>query len=117
MVVSGQFENVIVGWIALLPIGILAGYLQTRNLAVLANRELGQIKIPGSSNTLIIILLTFSVKYFAGFMNSQYPAIAHGNVFQLVIFSLSGFFTGIFIGRMIVYLYRYNTMKESELTA
>ena len=117
MALSGRFETVIVGWIALLPFGMLAGYIQTRRFDIQVNRKLGRIKIPGTISTLVIIALTFSFKYFAGFMNAVYPDIANGNVFQPTIFAVSGFFTGIFVGRMILYLHRFNTSAESDVIA
>jgi hypothetical protein len=116
LVTSGQFESKIIGWLAALPVGILIGCLQTRRLDIKVDREHSRIRIPGTISTVIIIILTFSAKYYSGFMNSQYPAVAQGIIFVIVMSSISGLFAGILAGRMALYLYRYTTREESALT-
>jgi len=87
------FENVIVGWIALLRSVILAGYLQTRNLAVLANRELGQIKDPRNRQILSSkFFLRFSSKYFAGDLWITHTLQLRTGMFSNGYISLVGYF-------------------------
>ena len=88
-------------------IGSFIGYILVKKTNIKVDGNI--ITIPGSWQTIILIILTFAVKYVFGYMNAVYPVLAMEHI-KLEIF-LSGLFSGLFLGRGGFYCYKVLIQK------
>lgn len=98
-------------------IGFLVGVLLTFDHHYKVDHKNLLILIPGNWTTLILILVIFSSKYYSGYMLSANPQIVHNFNFMLIMLSLTGICTGLFIGRFTCYLYHFFTETSVNLKA
>ena len=92
-------------WIISLVSGSLIGWWIIHKWNIQIDRERKTLTLPGTWSTLWLILIIFSVRYYFGFYYATHPAIPHSMFLTDII--VSGVITGIFIGRSLNYLYRY----------
>ncbi len=95
--------HLLIFWIGGMIIGSLLGWLSVRAWEVYVDRRLELITLPGTSSTLILILLIFAVRYFFNYSYAVHPHSAPH--YYIADASISGLVTGIFIGRSL-HLYR-----------
>lgn len=107
-------------WSIAIILGVVLGYLQMSRYTFEIDRVHRLIKIPGTWTTLVFILIIFVSKYYFSYQLSVDPAIVHETTFKYLMLGLSGVFTGLFIGRLICYLYQFmknpsvNLIKQSD---
>jgi hypothetical protein len=93
-------------WIAAITIGVLLGrYLMSRlDFRIDAS---AMIHLPGSRSTLILSMIFFIVKYGLGVTYAVNPIMRSDLMVQGFDVMVSGFISGIFIGRFGYIVYRY----------
>lgn len=93
-------------YLSSLILGIMIGLLLIKNLQIKFDRDHNLIRLPGTFSTLILILITFSTKYYFGYLLSTAPSIAKNPLFIISQLGMSGVCSGLFIGRLICFLFR-----------
>lgn len=63
------------------------------------------VQLPGSYWTLIVLMAFFVVKYFFGYISATNPT--HYNDIKIFELSISGIFSGYFLGKAICYLMKF----------
>lgn len=117
LVVSFQINMFSVStWIVSIVIGVIFGWLLVYKQQLKVDRKHLLIEVPGSWQTLILALLIFSSKYYFGYELDVDPNLAEQTVFEFSMLSISGTITGLFIGRVICYIYRLKTLTSVDLT-
>jgi len=102
-------------YILFLLCGLIIGWLLYKNIKIRADKTNHLIALPGSSLPLILILIAFSKGYYFGYESSVHPEYLTQHWFILLSLITSGFFSGIFIGRAAVFLFKYKNAKHEEL--
>ncbi len=105
----------ITGFIVPTLLGLGLGFWQIWRLHLKVDKKRKLLHIPGSWVTLILVLIIFSSKYYFEYSETMNPLIVEEVGFVLSMLAISGLCTGIFIGRVICYLYRFRTMMHEEL--
>lgn len=98
---SISFSTVNAGvWLVGILIGAyLLGWLPYQRLRISADPKTKLLTIPGSWFTLVLLLVTFAVKYAIAVVLATHQEISAHSVYVLMI--VSGVFTGAFVGRLI----------------
>ena len=96
-------------WLSTLLLGALLGWFQFRMFKIKAIKEEAKLYLPGTWSLLILILISIALKFY--FINSANTFDAHVLTqpkFAGWLFSLYGFFTGLFLGR---FFYSWRCLK------
>jgi hypothetical protein len=96
-------------WLLALAAGATLGMWLLRHALVSVDRTLGIIHRPGDGTVLPLILLAFGIKYGLGVIGAMTPALLQNTGFWVLEVVASGGFTGIFLGKYVVYLRAYFT--------
>lgn len=102
-------------WSLGILIGAIFGYIQTYRYKLKIDKENGLLEIPGTWSTLVIISVIFIAKYYISYELAVDPAIINENVFEISALLVTGVCTGLFIGRLCCYLYRFQTENSVSL--
>jgi hypothetical protein len=102
-------------FLGFLVVGCFIGWLIYKNIEIKADKEKKQIFIPGSYMPLILIIVAFSKGYFIGYTTAVHPELVKTFWFTFGVATVSGIFSGMFIGRTAIYLYKYNKAEHQEL--
>lgn len=102
-------------WTFAIIAGALLGWLQVYSTSIKVDRTHYLIAIPGSWTTLIIILIIFTTKYYFSYQLAVDPALATQTFFEFLVLAVSGACTGLFVGRLLTYLYRFKTLPSTHL--
>lgn len=94
-------------WIGCLAVGAWLGWHLVRHVSVKSSTHGPVITSPGGPLTLILILAIFFVKYFFGFTYATNPLASTDIGFVRADIILSGFLTGMFVGRALHYWYKW----------
>ncbi len=70
-----------------------------------------QITLPGSSFTLIFVMIIFASKYYFCYTTVAHPEVAYTLAFKIMKFAFSGGLTGLAIGRIACYIERMQQAK------
>lgn len=104
-------------WSLAVLVGILLGYWQVYRYNVQVDKKQWLIRLQGTWSTLIVILIIFGTKYYFSYALAVDPQRASQTAFEFSMLAVSGACTGLFIGRLICYLYRMKTNIHIDLTA
>lgn len=102
-------------WAVAILIGMALGWIQVHRYSLQVDMKNLLIQVPGTWSTLIIILIIFIAKYYFSYELSVDPQLAQQTIFEICALAISGIFTGLFIGRLICYLYRLKTSESVTL--
>lgn len=105
----------IMTWSAAILLGAALGWIQIYRHALKIDKIHYLVRVPGTWSTLIFILIIFATKYYFGYELSVDPKLAEQSLFEFSMLAISGVFTGLFIGRLICYLYRFKTNSSVDL--
>lgn len=105
----------ILTWFASILIGMVLGWIQIYRYKLKVDKKNVLIQIPGTWSTLITIMIIFIAKYYFGYELATDPALAQQTMFEMSALLISGVCTGFFIGRLICYLYRFQTSHSVDL--
>jgi len=102
-------------WSGAIALGAALGWIQIHRYALKVDKTHYLVQVSGTWSTLIFILIIFATKYYFGYELSVDPKLAEQTLFEFSMLTISGIFTGLFIGRLICYLYRFKTNPSIEL--
>ena len=102
-------------YILFLILGLIVGWMLYRNIKIRADKVKHLIALPGSVLPLILILIAFAKGYYFGYESAVHPEYLKQHWFTLLTLITSGFFSGIFIGRAAVFLYKYKNAQHEDL--
>lgn len=97
-------------------LGTVGGWLLVRNVDLQFDHKQHLVKLPGTWTTLILISVIFSTKYYFGYSLTINPTLAQDTHFELMMLSVSGFCTGLFLGRLAGYLIRRKNASHCDLS-
>jgi len=102
-------------WLTAIAIGTLCGWLLVSRLKLRTDRTRYLIEIPGSWDTIILIAILFSTKYYFGYSLARDPQLLQDTMFELSMLATSGASTGLFIGHFTRYTVRLFAGPSVEL--
>ncbi len=102
-------------WLIAIIIGVGLGWLQVFRSVIQVDRPNKLVKLPGTWTTLVIIIIIFACKYYFGYELGVDPLKAEQTGFEFSMLAISGLCTGLFIGRLICYLYRLKNDSSVDL--
>ena len=102
-------------YILFLFLGLIAGWILYKNIKIRADKKNHLIALPGSVLPIILILVAFAKGYYFGYELAVHPEYLKQHWFTLLTLITSGFFSGIFIGRAAVFLYKYKNIQHEDL--
>ena len=105
-------------WGSAMLIGTLFGWAEVyrQHMHIRVDKVKHLIQVPGSWITLALILIIFASKYYFGYELDRDPELIHQNAFEYSMLIVSGTCTGLFIGRALCYLFKYNNTEHMDLT-
>jgi len=103
-------------YLMFLAIGCCLGWFLYRKMQIKADKIKKIILIPGSIIPLILIIFGFCQGYFMGYETAVHPEIFHIVWVSILMVSISGILSGIFIGRTALYLHKYIAAKHEDLS-
>lgn len=104
-----------VSWLAAMLAGSLIGWWQVKRLDIKIDKRHSLIQIPGSWDTLIVVLIIFIAKYYFGYEKAINPVFTTQLEFKVGMLLLAGVCTGLFLGRLFSYLRLYKNTVEVDL--
>lgn len=105
-------ELIISSWIITMLIGILLGWWQVQHLDIQVDKKRLLIQIPGTWSTMYILIIIFVTKYYFGYEQATNPILTEQLGFKVSMLAVSGVCTGLFIGKLIGYLYHFKNSTE-----
>lgn len=96
-------------------LGLCLGFWQIWRLHIKVDKKRKLLHIPGSWVTLILVLIVFSSKYYFEYTETINPLVVEQIGFVLSMLIISGLCTGIFLGRLVCYTYRFATALHEDL--
>jgi hypothetical protein len=113
---SFNLSDLTVGiWAISIIVGAAIGFIQIYRLKLKVDRKNLLIKVPGTWSTLILVLIIFASKYYFGMELAMDPNFAHQSIFEFTMLAISGLFTGMFVGKLLCFIYRMKTNKSVNL--
>lgn len=88
-------------WLGAIFLGIGIGWLQYYSLRIKAVRNEEKLYVPGTWGLLIIVLVIFAIKFYFGYELTIDPSLFLQAKYSFWLLSVYGFFTGLFLGRLI----------------
>jgi hypothetical protein len=104
-------------WTIALLAGVSLGFYQVFVYQLQVDKKRLLIKVPGSWSILIWILFIFVSKYYFNYQLAVSPNMALHTGFAFSLLATSGVITGLFIGKLLCYLYRFFTLAQTDLTS
>jgi hypothetical protein len=102
-------------WIVAMLAGSLFGWWQVKRLNIKIDKKGSLIQIPGSWDTLLVILIIFIAKYYFGYEKATNPVLVAQLNFKISMLVLSGVCTGLFLGKLFGYMSHYKDDTEGDL--
>jgi len=109
-----NFFNSLV-WICSTIIGVLLSLILFKNIKISADKKNNLLKLPGSYSTLILILVSFSIKFYFGFQIGKDPNVLKDADFFYRYIMGSTISFGIFLGKTFLYLYKFKKAESTDL--
>lgn len=102
-------------WLAAVAAGIIIAWVWNESLLIRADKRKHLIQLPGTLSTLIFALSIFAIKYFFGYMAVTHADICAIPIFIYIKLILYGGISGLTIGKMLQYLYKYYHAESVHL--
>jgi len=113
---SFDFSFPILGvYIVALLLGMIIGFLLTKNSKIKFDHYQKLVKLPGTFSTLFLTLIIFSSKYYLGYSLATNPTIASKTFFIISQLGIMGICSGLFIGRSTGLLYEKSNASHEAL--
>ncbi|SEQ41748.1 hypothetical protein SAMN05428969_3003 [Devosia sp. YR412] len=95
-------------WLVGIALGAAVGWGIVSRYEIVPNRAAGTLHHPADYTLLPLLMLTFAVKYGFGVVAAVSPDLLQETTFRIADLTLSGLFTGIFIGKFARYVWVWN---------
>jgi hypothetical protein len=102
-------------WILFVFVGTLIGWRSSLHLSILADKHRKLIRLPGSTSTLIWIILIFAIRYYFGFIHVTHPESLKNPFYTYPDILLSATVIGFFLGRALHYTCAYIKAPHTDL--
>lgn len=96
--------------------GLIVGWWQVFRYGLRIDKKHQLIQIPGTWSTLIVVLVMFATKYYFSYAYVTNDPVVSTALFEHSALIIFGMGTGFFLGKLLCYLYRFNTLEHSDLT-
>jgi len=94
--------------------GMGGGWLLISNLNLKFDKYRGLIQVPGNWSTITLIMFVLSAKYYFGYSLAVNPEISQDPNFKILMLTVSGVCSGVFLGRLFCFLFRNsNALHEN----
>jgi hypothetical protein len=105
-------------WSSSILIGISIGWIDVyrKYTQIKVDKQKHLIEVPGTWVTLSLILIIFTSKYYFSYELAVDPTLSNQTWFEVSMLTVSGICTGLFIGRLLSYLYKYAKSNHTSLT-
>ena len=105
-------------WACAILLGAIIGWVEVYRYFQLIKIDKKQhlIKLPGSWATLVLVIIIFASQYYFGYEIAVDPALINQTWFEYSMLTVSGFATGVMIGRMLCYVYKYQNSSHTTLS-
>lgn len=119
--VESLHSNISLDWfvtgifLTALLIGILCGWLQAAHQSLKFDKEKKLMRIPGTWNVLIFILIIFAIKYSLGFELALDPELIHNTWFEIAFVGITAWCTGLIWGKTLCYVKRMYVDPHTDL--
>lgn len=104
-------------WLAGIAVGAAIGWYILSRYTIVADRPAGVLHRPADNTLLPLLIATFAVKYSFGVISATSPQLLAETGFRIADLALSGFFTGIFIGKFIRYAWIWRSAPLPAVNA
>lgn len=104
-------------WLLGIALGAGIGWLIVSRYAIVADRAARLLHRPADNTLLPLLLVTFAVKYVFGVIAAVSPDLLVQPGFRIADLTLSGLFTGIFIGKFIRYAWLWRSAPMPAASA
>ncbi len=104
----------ILTWLMSVGIGFAFGMLRMASLNIGIDRKAGTFELPGSSIPLIASLLVFGIKYILSVLTAIRPETLSAPWFLIVDVGMTGFFAGLFAGRLFGLWRKYKSAASTD---
>lgn len=102
-------------WLTALIAGIAVAWLMNDSLLIRADKRKYLIQLPGSKSALLLVISIFAIKYFFGYMAVTHADTCTTPLFIYIKLMLYGGISGLTIGKMLQYLYKYYHAESVNL--
>lgn len=102
-------------WSCAIFFGLMLGWGQIYHYVLRVDKKYHLIKIPGSWSTLVIVIAMFMAKYYFSYELVTNTLFVRSPIFESSALAIFGASAGFFIGKLLCYLYRFKTLKHSNL--
>lgn len=102
-------------WLGSVMVGVILGWWQISLWRIQTDRRHFLVRVPGNWSTLILILIIFATKYYFSYQLAVDPQLLDQTWFEFSMLAISGLCTGLFIGRLLCFLYRMKTGPQVDL--
>lgn len=102
-------------WLCAILFGLMLGWRQIYHYVLRVDKEHQLIQVPGTWSTLTIVLAMFAAKYYFSYELVTNALFVSSPVFKNMALIIFGVAAGFFIGKLLCYLYRFKTLRHSNL--
>jgi Family of unknown function (DUF6622) len=111
----GLTANTVALWAFSTVFGIIIGWFLVYPLKLRCDHQNKLIEVPGSWSTLVIIMMIFASKYYFGYALSVDPNLVNNTNFEIALLGVTGICSGLFVGKLLCYVYRLKTNPHTVL--
>ena len=102
-------------WLLSIIIGAFLSFVIFKNIQVGADKKNNLLKLPGSYSTLVLILISFSIKFYFWFIIAKDPILLKDSMFFYRYILATSLSFGMFLGRTLLYFYKFKKTDSTSL--
>lgn len=102
-------------WLLTIFFGVCLSLVVFNKTQIVADKKNNLLKLPGTYSTLILILISFAIKFYFGFQIGKDPSVLKDTSFFYRYIMATTISFGIFLGRTFVYFYKFQKAESSNL--
>lgn len=106
----------VLAWLVAVLVGAAIGQALVRGISIRADHAHWLIGRPGDMSLLPIALISFAVKYAFAYALGVNPGLAHSSAYAAGDIIASGLISGVFIGKLAVYWFKFRAAPSETLT-
>ncbi|NGX44259.1 MAG: hypothetical protein K1060chlam3_00425 [Candidatus Anoxychlamydiales bacterium] len=102
-------------WITSTIIGVFLSVIIFSKTQIIADKKNNLLKLPGTYSTLFLILISFSLKFYFGFLIGKDPNLLNDSSFFNRYIMAATLSFGMFLGRTFLYYYKFKKAESTNL--